>query len=783
MVCAASSADPVLYKSVSLAIRGRIMKKNLQKVGVVLLSTSLMMQSAGCADLNLNKADSDTASSEGSAQAKEEVDSAQASTKESATDASTSSDTEGEHIEFLSLERTNMLSGLFSSETVSYTAKSDGLVPESDLSNVTNIEDYSYYSEDFLKALATDGFVIDTYNSGYEFFDAYEMNRYLQKCNFVTVDSMMHTYHLYFTYLLKKTEKEYLSDELLETGKEMLDISKEQYEALKGTAWEDAALKNVAFFAVGASLLDETTEVPDYVSDNVKSELSLINNAAGITTSPIFGFDEDYSQYKPRGYYDQDEALKPYFRAMMWYGRINFKANDDELLKSSVLMTVAMHEGPIDRWEKIYTVTAFFAGESDDLSYYEYQPAIETSFSDATDVTAIASDSDGFNTFKYLVDAMEGPSINSTITEDDGGATDHVAENKGFRFIGQRFSLDAAIFQNLIYSKTGENSSGQTRNLPDALDVPAALGSEKAMELLEEQGDTDYEGYTENMEKLQGVISEKDDTFWEVSLSSAWLKTLTPLLSEKTADHPFFMQSDKWAVKDIEGFLASWTELKHDTVLYAKQPVAEMGGDDIVKDDRGYVEPEPEVYTGLKNLINKTSEGLDAYGYISDAEKENLALLSDLAEKLSTISVKELTGESLTDEEFELIRSYGGSLEHFWHDAVATSDNDSPTADQFPSALVTDVATDPNGQYLECATGGTATIYVVAPVDGQLRICQGEVFAFYEFAYNERLTDEEWRLGMGFAYEYDPETYEYVEHEPLGIERPWWAEQIRTTTW
>lgn len=759
------------------------MKKNLQKVGVVLLSTSLMIQSAGCADLNLNKADSDTASSEGSSKAQEEVDSAQASTKESTTDASSSSDTEGEHIEYLSLERTNMLSGLFSSETVSYTAKSDGLVPESDLSNVTNIEDYSYYSEDFLKALATDGFVIDTYNSGYEFFDAYEMNRYLQKCNFVTVDSMMHTYHLYFTYLLKKTEKEYLSDELLETGKEMLDISKEQYEALKGTTWEDAALKNVAYFAVGASLLDETTEVPDYVLDNVKSELSLINNAAGITTSPIFGFDEDYSQYKPRGYYDQDEALKPYFRAMMWYGRINFKANDDELLKSSVLMTVAMHEGPIDRWEKIYTVTAFFAGESDDLSYYEYQPNIETSFSDATDVTAIASDSDGFNTFKYLVDAMEGPSINSTITEDDGGATDHVAENKGFRFIGQRFSLDAAIFQNLIYSKTGENSSGQTRNLPDALDIPAALGSEKAMELLEEQGDTDYEGYTENMEKLQGVISEKDDAFWEVSLSSAWLKTLTPLLSEKTADHPFFMQSDKWAVKDIEGFLASWTELKHDTVLYAKQPVAEMGGDDIVKDDRGYVEPEPEVYTGLKNLINKTSEGLDAYGYISDAEKENLALLSDLADKLSTISVKELTGESLTDEEFELIRSYGGSLEHFWHDAVATSDNDSPTADQFPSALVTDVATDPNGQYLECATGGTATIYVVAPVDGQLRICQGEVFAFYEFAYNERLTDEEWRLGMGFAHEYDPETYEYVEHEPLGIERPWWTEQIRTTTW
>ncbi|SHI48752.1 Protein of unknown function [Butyrivibrio fibrisolvens DSM 3071] len=757
------------------------MKKNLKKTGAVLLATSLVIQAAGCADINLGKS-SDDASSKDSAESETSSNAQEASTKDATTAATTSSNTTTVSVE--SLERTNMLNGLFSEETVEYTVKADGLVPESDLSNVANIEDYSYYSEDFLTALATDGFVISPYNTGYEFFDSYEMNRYLQKCNFVTVDSMMHTYHLYFTYLLKKTEKEYLSSELAELGKEMLDASKEQYEALKGTDWENAALLNVAYFAVGASLLDDSTDVPDYVADNVKSELSLINNAAGITSSPIFGFDEDYSQYKPRGYYDQDEDLKPYFRAMMWYGRINYDTSEDDLLKASVLMTTAMQQGPITRWEKIYTVTAFFAGEADDLSYYEYQPAIASSFADASDVTAIASDSDGYASFKALVDAMEGPSINSTITMDDGGATDHVAESKGFRFIGQRFSLDAAIFQNLIYSKTKENSEGETRNLPDALDVPAALGSEKAMELLEEQGDTDYENYTENMEKLQGVISAKDDTFWEASLSSAWLKTLTPLLSEKTSEHPYFMQSDKWAIKDIEGFLASWTELKHDTVLYAKQPVAEMGGDDIEKDDRGYVEPEPDVYTGLKNLINKTSEGLDAYGYISDTEKENLALLSELADNLSTISVKELAGETLTDDEYELIRGYGGSLEHFWHDAVVSPDDESPSPDEYPSALVTDVATDPNGgEYLECATGGTATIYVIAPVDGQLKICEGEVFAFYEFAYSERLTDSEWRLGMGFEHEYDPETYGYVEHEPLGIERPWWAEQLRTSTW
>ena len=178
------------------------MKKNLNKAGAVLLATSLVIQAAGCADINLGKS-SDDASSKDSAESETSSNVQEASTKDATTAATTSSNTTTVSVE--SLERTNMLNGLFSEETVEYTVKADGLVPESDLSNVANIEDYSYYSEDFLTALATDGFVISPYNTGYEFFDSYEMNRYLQKCNFVTVDSMMHTYHLYFTYLLKKT--------------------------------------------------------------------------------------------------------------------------------------------------------------------------------------------------------------------------------------------------------------------------------------------------------------------------------------------------------------------------------------------------------------------------------------------------------------------------------------------------------------------------------------------------------------------------------------------------
>ena len=56
------------------------------------------------------------------------------------------------------------------------------------------------------QALIDNNFAVE--KGGYdEFFDVYESNRYQMFPNFVTVDSLMHTYHLYFAYLMKQTEK------------------------------------------------------------------------------------------------------------------------------------------------------------------------------------------------------------------------------------------------------------------------------------------------------------------------------------------------------------------------------------------------------------------------------------------------------------------------------------------------------------------------------------------------------------------------------------------------
>ena len=120
---------------------------------------------------------------------------------------------------------------------------------------------------------------------------------------------------------------------------------------------------------------------------------------------------------------------------------------------------------------------------------------------------------------------------------------------------------------------------------------------------------------------------------------------------------------------------------------------------------------------------------------------------------LKTISEKELNNEKLTDEEYELISSYGGQLEHFWIEtnkdepAYKETGSQRDYLNENPAAIIADVATDPNGQVLEVGTGNISEIYVVVPVDGKLKIAKGGVYSYYEFTWpmSDRLTDKKWR--------------------------------------
>ena len=74
----------------------------------------------------------------------------------------------------------------------------------------------------------------------------------------------------------------------------------------------------------------------------------------------------------------------------------------------------------------------------------------------------------------------------------------------------------------------------------------------------------------------------------------------------KVSSTPLLCKRKPGCIRTCRRHLSSWTELKHDTILYAKQVMAEMGGGPEEEPPKGYVEPNPEAYARLLALVEMT---------------------------------------------------------------------------------------------------------------------------------------------------------------------------------
>lgn len=271
----------------------------------------------------------------------------------------------------------------------------------------------------------------------------------------------------------------------------------------------------------------------------------------------------------------------------------------------------------------------------------------------------------------------------------------------------------------------------------------ALLGSKRARELLDELDDSNYVNYTVQYEKLKSEFDSFDETQWQKNLYWGWLYSLKPLLKDYGDGYPTFMQTKAWQDKELTTALASWTELRHDTILYAKQsytPIATAMPPPKPKKVVGYVEPVPEFYARLLALTQMTNKGLSERNVLDDSSKRRLKNLETILERLKGISEKELRNEELTEEDYDFINEFGEELDDVVGDV---SDNAKKTT------IVADVHTDSNsGNVLEEGVGYVKLIVVAYKVpDGRVIMGAGPVFSYYEFKHpmNDRLTDEKWR--------------------------------------
>jgi len=453
---------------------------------------------------------------------------------------------------------------------------------------------------------------------------------------------------------------------------------------------------------------------------------------------------------------------------MMWYGRMTFRLTTENPeigrveTRSALLLVHALRTTEIDRrpatelWADLYSPTVFFVGRSDDLTVIQYGEVMDQVYGAEVTLADLADDA-LLDAFIEEADKLPPPRILGMailITDEESDAT----ETKGMRFMGQRFVPDAYIFCQLLFGNVG--TPGYKRPLPMGLDVPAAMGSERAYEILHGLGETSYKNYPEQMAMLQEWTAGLSTEEWTETLYNTWLYSFYPLMDAPGNGYPQFMRSLGWVDKQLNTILGSWAELKHDTILYAKQAYTELGGapepPPPAKPPRGYVEPVPQFYARLAALTAMTREGLSDRELLSEQDGYNLQHLERLARTFQVMAEKELRGEPLTEDEYRTIRFYGGDLERLTVAAAETPDGEGGPGemDEDPeAAVIADVATNAGlSIVLEVGVGRVNEIYVVAPLVEEngtttFQVTKGGVFSYYEFAWpmSNRLTDEKWR--------------------------------------
>lgn len=635
---------------------------------------------------------------------------------------------------------------------VSYEKKVAPYKVNKDLSNVENADQFGKFSARQLELLSNNGFVVIPSDQE-QLFYIYETNEYFKLPSFITTDSVLQTYHIFFDYSLRTAELNYMLGFLEQLTDSMLNKSIAQYGSIRNPDVKAAALKNIAYFAAAQMTLEKELpgDIPNDALELAKSEYRLMSAAEAFEASPIFGFKLDYSQYRPRGHYTRNHSFERFFKAMMWYGQVPFPLIDDkgqlvvpQTLQALLITCCIFSEGSgtpdTELWENIYDPTVFYVGSADDLTIYNYKDMLVKVYGSSPDPETF-TDSTKLKLLLEEAKKLPQPKIQADWVEELHGVDTPVGQQ--FRFMGQRYIPDSEILQKLC--------EAIIRPFPKGLDVMGVLGSDRAYDILTNtySEDKKWPEYPKKFNDMRDKFTSLPEETWRSNMYYGWLWVLKGFLAPLEKGYPSFMTGEAWQDKSLNTALASWSELRHDTILYGKQSGAEMGGGDEIPYVRGYVEPNIDVYSRLLWLTRYSRENLKAREMLGTGMDNSMEEFEELLQFLIDCSVKELRNEELTREEYDRIQFYGGELEGLtssctdegvrWFEITSETDKN--------MAVIADVHTTP-GYYLEEGVGTASEIYAVVPIGGRLYLTRGAVFSHYEFISDTRLTDEEWQKAL-----------------------------------
>ncbi len=612
--------------------------------------------------------------------------------------------------------------------------------------------------------LVKQGFAIvpDTYD---QLFQVYENNDYHNFPSFVTTDLYLQLYHMYFDCMLRRAEDGKLFNALQ-------DFCRKGYrECSRAVANpvnpQEKALAEFsqAYFAIALRLLDPKEEcavAPQY-QKMVEDEVAKCTSAS-TAFSPFMEYTEvmfPYALFRPRGHYTRNERLQRYFRGMMWVQTAAFDTDKPSMMRRAAFMakTVCGNAELNAAFKAIFDPMTFLMGQPDNITLMQVYDILQR-----YNYAKLIGNDKELRKFVAEVDVLAERQTRIRPKVQLSG------RNK-VNLMPQRYQPDAEVLQEMYDWK----SKVSQRFCPKGIDFFAAGGSPLALQL-DKEGET-WDEFDANMSRMQKRMGEID---WKENIAVRWQQVLLELSKGRhPSNAPYFMTGTAWGKKDLNAALASYAELKHDAILYAKQPMGAECGDGGPEDPivRGYVEPNIDFWTAVIDLLNATKEAFGALGIMTD---EMLALTDDMAEEAQfflNCSKKELAGKTLSEQEYRQLEIVGAVFENMTLNMMRNGNEyleweDIEGADR-KVAVIADIYT-ANGEnvpmekkaVLYNAVGPADVIYVVVEIGGYLYLTRGAVFSYREFhdALDvPRHTDEEWQ--------------ELLKEKPrLGV--PKWMESI-----
>eukprot|EP00638_Chattonella_subsalsa_P019351 CAMPEP_0117885286 /NCGR_PEP_ID=MMETSP0950-20121206/19531_1 /TAXON_ID=44440 /ORGANISM="Chattonella subsalsa, Strain CCMP2191" /LENGTH=781 /DNA_ID=CAMNT_0005742107 /DNA_START=54 /DNA_END=2399 /DNA_ORIENTATION=- len=414
---------------------------------------------------------------------------------------------------------------------------------------------------------------------------------------YVSADSILHAWHKTFDCIITDVELSFCIPSL----STMLDGMSN---ALLALSCHDDLLASRddadAFLCVAKSLILGVKAPTQLNNDGkVQSILDAIESE-NMMSFNLFGEerDMDFSQFKPRGHYTSSEELQKYFKCMMWLGRVDFRiagrdSSQTQLGCAIILLNLLLNSHQLEAWNKFNLFLEVFFGEVDSMTFIQLNDVLQTTYQDI--------DTPNLSMGRLL--EIQNVILNSNLglqqiqghiyyTEIGGNCPRELP--RSFTMTGQRFSLDSWLFSKVVMDEI----PGQVpRRIPSCLDVAFGVFGNKntAKELARRMEDSnglrfrDGLPYHQNLVSAKQVIDSQPEELWTASLYTMWLDLLREL-SQPAAHGSATFHTESWHMKDLNTQMASWTELRHDSILYTKQAYARRARCEYPE---GFVEPRP----------------------------------------------------------------------------------------------------------------------------------------------------------------------------------------------